>query len=165
MTETMTEEKIKQPRGETVEFKGELIASTEFETKKQPPTTIALEIWRTEGGALIAVTDEGRADGQGFADVRVAVIEAKDYITAAAPVMLAALEAFIAERDRGGAMGMLEAEALFRAAIAAARGPELDARVVQEMRWAVMRHFNWEARARDMVRKQLPEWDLVRRVA
>lgn len=36
---------------------------------------------------------------------------------------------------------------------------------VQAMRLAVMDHFNWDSRARSMVREQLPDWDLVRRVA
>ena len=114
MTGTMTDERIKQPRGPTIEFTGRQIASTEFETRGHKPMSMILEIWLSEGGALIAVTSTAPARGDGFEDVRAVVSEPQDD--------------------------------------------------VQAMRFAVMNHFNWEARARDMVRKQLPEWDLVRRV-
>lgn len=95
---------IRQTRGPKIRFNGKLIAS-------DYDGPLDLEIWQSEGGALITVTI---GEMRGREDVRAEVVEP------------------------------MENE--------------------QAMHFAVMDHFNWDNRARTMVKEQLG-WNLVREVA
>lgn len=94
---------IAQDRGPVVEFTGRLLAETSFETKRGQPLTMTLEIWETQGGALVAVSASTLPGESGREDARVTVVPPQDD--------------------------------------------------VQAMRFAVMEHFQYENRARSMVRK------------
>lgn len=62
MTEGMHQKSIRQRRGPTIKFTGQLIAMSEFEMRNGQE--MRLEIWETEGGSLIPVSvtaDETRA--------------------------------------------------------------------------------------------------------
>lgn len=63
--------KIKQSRGPTIEFKGRLLASTEWETRDGQ---MRLELYQSRGGALIPVTRTDFEDGR-RALVSAAVVE------------------------------------------------------------------------------------------
>ncbi len=49
------EQRIVQSRGPTIEFEGRLIASDEFDVRRDN-TRMRIEVWETRGGALVAVT-------------------------------------------------------------------------------------------------------------
>lgn len=105
---------ITQPRGPTVCFKGRLAAETEWTTRGADPLRIALELWNTAAGALVAVVYSEPADrDDGFEDCRVLVVD-----------------------------------------------PTAD---IQAAHFAVMEHFQWDNRARSMVRDL--GWDLRQEVA
>lgn len=104
----MQDVEIKQTRGPTLRFRGSMLAEQGWTA---PNHGMRIELWQTEGGALVAVT-EG--------------------------------EYTIDEIDR-------------RALVVEPVEDE------QAMRFAVMDFFDWENRARSMVRKQL-KWRLVREV-
>lgn len=106
-------QRITQSRGPAVEFEGRLIASDSFETRSGHPSRMIMEVWETQGGALIAVT-------------------------------------------RGEAVQGGEAREIVAATVVRS-GEE------QAMHFAVMSAFDWEDRARSMVRKQL-KWSLKMRV-
>ena len=63
----MTTEKItlKQDFGPTIQFRGTLLADTDFETKKGGVKTgdMVLEVWETEGGAYIAYSELKYSNG------------------------------------------------------------------------------------------------------
>lgn len=109
---------IRQTRGPKIRFNGKLIAS-------DYDGPLDLEIWQSEGGALIPVTI-GEMRGQD--DVRAEVIES--------PTL-------------DGSSLMLDREMKMRD---------------KAMHFAVMDFFNWDNRARSMVKEQLG-WNLVREVA
>ena len=67
-----------QTRGPTIEFTGRLLAEDAWETRGRNPMRMAIEIWQTQGGALIASSFSEPADREGFEDTRVAVIAAQD---------------------------------------------------------------------------------------
>lgn len=75
MTEEFERATIKQTRGPTVVFSGELLASTEFRTTSRMATTMTMEVWETQGGAYVAVSRSEPIDGGGFADVRALVVD------------------------------------------------------------------------------------------
>lgn len=104
--------KLKQNRGPMLKFMGKLLADEEFTTRGRDPLTIIMEIWQTEGGALVACTKSWPAEREGHRDQRATVVEPGDE---------------------------------------------------QAMQFTVMEHFEWEARARSMVKKQL-DWVLVQEV-
>lgn len=62
---------IKQTRGPTLRFRGELIADTQFQSRVGDE--MSLEIWETEAGAFVAVSRGEMADGK--PDVRAEVVE------------------------------------------------------------------------------------------
>jgi hypothetical protein len=62
---------ISQTRGLSHPINGRKIAETTFETKGHRPLSMALELWETEAGCYIAVTDAEPVGG-GFADTRTA---------------------------------------------------------------------------------------------
>jgi hypothetical protein len=79
----MTQKTIRQRRGPAIRFTGAMIAKTEFDLRDD--RTMRLELWQTEGGALIAVSttdQETRAEvvepGEELA-MRCAVMDAFDW--------------------------------------------------------------------------------------
>lgn len=99
--------RIKQNRGPTIEFKGKLLASTEWETRDGQ---MRLELYQSRGGALIPVTRTDFEDGR-RALVSASVIESDPNV------------------------------------------PEVNREA--DMRFAVLDHFDWNDRAKSMVRQQL----------
>ncbi len=85
MTDTIELERvtITQNYGPTVRFTGRLLAETAYETHGgRESLRWVLEVWETAGGSLIAVTRQNLADGDGFEDVRVAVVEPQEDVQA-----------------------------------------------------------------------------------
>jgi len=66
---------IRQNRGPTIEFQGVELASEEHETKGRDAMRISMEIYRTRGGAMVAVSSMIPIDREGFEDVRATVVE------------------------------------------------------------------------------------------
>ena len=65
---TMEDVEIKQTRGPTLRFKGTLLAEEAWDARDG---VMRLELWQTEGGALIPVTDGPMRGGR---DVRAEVV-------------------------------------------------------------------------------------------
>jgi hypothetical protein len=63
-----------QDRGPTIEATARLIAETSFDTRQGQPLQMDLEIWETQGGALIAVSASTLPGGTGREDLRATVI-------------------------------------------------------------------------------------------
>lgn len=122
MTEYKTT-RINPSRSAPLKFKGRLLAETEWEVRQG---YMRFEVWETEGGALIAVS-EGSIEGTDARDIRATVVECP----------------------------ILNSEDLMLEHLMAMR--------TKEMRWAVMDHFDWHARARSMVKAI--GWKLLREVA
>lgn len=80
---------IVQQRGPTVSFTGRLLADTSFETRRG--LNMLLELFETEGGALIAVSSTTLAGGGGREDARVTIVEPQEDIQA---MRLAVMDAF-----------------------------------------------------------------------
>lgn len=68
---------IKQSRGPTYVFDGELLAEETFETQGRPPMLITMQIWETDGGAYIAASSAVPVGG-GRPDSRAIVVEPVD---------------------------------------------------------------------------------------
>jgi hypothetical protein len=64
-------------RGATLEFSGRLLASDEFESRGADPMRVSLEIWETQGGALVAVFSSEPATRKGVEVVNAAVVPAQ----------------------------------------------------------------------------------------
>ena len=79
-----------QMRGPTVEFTGRLLASTEF-TTKGGALDMALEIWETKAGALVAVSSGMSWGRESREDARVTVVSPTDDVQA---MRFAVLDAF-----------------------------------------------------------------------
>lgn len=62
---------LKQDRGPTIEASARLLAETEFDTRGPDPVNVLLELWQTEGGALIAVTSRAMAGSDEAIEVTV----------------------------------------------------------------------------------------------
>lgn len=80
---------IEQDRGPVVEFNGRLLAENKFTTHER--LEMALEIWETQGGALVAVsasTLPGQPDSE---DARVTVVPPQDDVQA---MRFAVMQAF-----------------------------------------------------------------------
>lgn len=60
---------IKPSRSAPLRFRGKLIADTEWDTARGG--WMKFEIWETEGGALIAVREGEKEDGEGYTDALV----------------------------------------------------------------------------------------------
>lgn len=69
---------IKQSRGPTYVFDGELLAEETFETQGRPPMLITMQIWETDGGAYIASSSAVPVGG-GRPDSRAIVVEPGDW--------------------------------------------------------------------------------------
>lgn len=136
---------FKQSRGPTVRFTGRLLCETSWVTKGHQPLKMMLEVWETRGGALVAASILAKPDGEeGFEDVRVAVVE---------PIYgFAPHDSFVEEVDEFGMK-------IVRCIRADLSNPKADEAA---MRFAVMDHFDWEDRARSMVRKI--GWNLTREI-
>jgi len=63
-----------QDKGPTIEATARLLAETTFETQRGQPLEIVLEIWETQGGALIAVSASTLPGGTGREDLRATVV-------------------------------------------------------------------------------------------
>lgn len=63
-----------QDRGPTIEATAHLLAETTFETGRGQPLEMSLEIWETQGGALIAVSATTLPGGAGREDLRATVV-------------------------------------------------------------------------------------------
>lgn len=74
----MQQKSIRQRRGPAIKFTGALIAKTEFEMKTG--YDMRMEVWQTEGGALIAVSETDM-------ETRAAVIEPGDEMDMRCAVM------------------------------------------------------------------------------
>lgn len=74
----MTKKTIRQRRRPAIKFTNALIAKTEFEMKTG--LDMRMEVWQTEGGALIAVSETQM-------ETRAAVIEPGDEMDMHCPVM------------------------------------------------------------------------------
>lgn len=81
---------IVQVRGPTVEFTGRLLASTDF-TTKGGALDMALEIWETKAGALVAVSSGMFRGRESREDARVTVVPPTDDVQA---MRFAVLDAF-----------------------------------------------------------------------
>ena len=60
---------IKPSRSAPLRFKGKLLADTEWDTNRGG--WMKFEIWQTKGGALIAVREGEKEDGEGYTDALV----------------------------------------------------------------------------------------------
>lgn len=80
---------IAQMRGPTVEFNGRLLAESEFTARAGQD--MALEIYETEGGALVAVTSSTLPGETGREDARVTVVPPTDDVQA---MRFAVMDAF-----------------------------------------------------------------------
>lgn len=72
MTE-LTPYRLKQNRGPTVRFHGEVLIEDEWEIRSGDLMQVA--VYRTAAGALIAHSRVERADGAGIPDSRVSIVE------------------------------------------------------------------------------------------
>ena len=127
-----TKQRIVQSRGPAIEFAGRLIASDEFEVRRDN-STMRLEIYETQGGALIAVTRGEAMQGGEVRDIVAAeVVPPMEGLTRMVP--------------KAGDIPTFNYE-------------RADVGVTDAMRFAVMDFFDWSDRARSMVRKQL-KWSL-----
>lgn len=120
MTE-FTKTHINPSRSAPLRFKGLLLAETHWDARDG---YMRFELWETEGGALIAVT-EGEVVGSNRTDIRATVVE---------PI----------PKSADASLGDILSDALHM------RDPDVDHLA---MRWAVMDHFDWHDRARSMVKK------------
>lgn len=68
---------IAQMRGPTAEFTGRLLAEREFTDRRQS-LDMTLEIWETQGGALVAISSSVLAGGEGREDARVTIVPPTD---------------------------------------------------------------------------------------
>jgi len=130
----MKKERLTPSNGPTLKFVGQQIASVEFETTAHDPMQVGFEIWETQGGALIAYSSSFPLDRDGVEASRATVVE---------PIK-------VDPANIGEELGSL----------LSGEGQPVDE---QAMRFAVMDHFGWHDRARNMVRKQLG-WSLNREV-
>lgn len=61
-------------RGPAVSFTGKLLCETTFSTKSGMPLDLTLEIYETQGGALVAVSTSTLPNGRGREDCRALVV-------------------------------------------------------------------------------------------
>ena len=83
---------IVQARGPTVEFSGRLLAETSFAMRRGTALEITLEIFQTQGGALVAVSSSTLPGGRGREDARVTVVPLQDDVHAMRLAVMAAFE-------------------------------------------------------------------------
>lgn len=69
---------IVQTYGPKLEFTGKLLCEGKHETRGRDPLSIRMEIWQTQGGALIAASYAEPADRQGFETAQATVVEPQD---------------------------------------------------------------------------------------
>lgn len=69
---------IKQSRGPRIKFVGRLLGGEQWTTKGARPMDMMIEVWETQGGALVATSSTVPADSGGFEDLRAAVFEGED---------------------------------------------------------------------------------------
>ncbi|QZP06774.1 hypothetical protein [Caenibius sp. WL] len=65
---------ISQTHGPKLEFTGVLLCETEYETRGRDRLSVRLEIWQTQGGALIAARYAEPAARDGFETIDTAVV-------------------------------------------------------------------------------------------
>ena len=75
MTDEYEKLRIIQPRGPTIQAQAKLLAKVEFEKRGQVPVDVTLEVYETQGGALIAVRRSMPIDFDGVEEVRALVVE------------------------------------------------------------------------------------------
>lgn len=68
---------IVQNRGPVVSFTGKLLCETTFSTKSGMPLDLTLEIYETQGGALVAVSSSVLTGGRGDEDCRAVIVPAQ----------------------------------------------------------------------------------------
>lgn len=83
---------IVQARGPTVEMTARLLAETSFETRGNNALEIALEIWETQGGALVAVSSSTLPGHSGREDARLKIVPAQDNVQAMRFAVMAAFD-------------------------------------------------------------------------
>lgn len=95
---------IVQAKGPTVEMTARLLAETSFETRGREALELTLEIWETQGGALVAVSSSTLSGGSGREDARVTAVPPQDDVQA---MRLAVMSAFdYHERARSMVRGL-----------------------------------------------------------
>lgn len=83
---------IVQAKGPTVEFSGRLLAEISFAMRGRDALELALEIWETQGGALVAVSSSTLPGGTGREDARVTVVPPQDDVHAMRLAVMAAFD-------------------------------------------------------------------------
>ena len=73
---------IVQTRGPRLEFTGKLLCEDEYESRGNDPLSIRLEVWQTQGGALIAASFAQPANRDGLEVVEATVVEPQDDVQA-----------------------------------------------------------------------------------
>jgi hypothetical protein len=73
---------IAQTYGPKIEFTGNLLCETEYETRGRDRLSVRLEIWQTQGGAMIAARYAEPAEREGFETIEAGVVEPQDDVQA-----------------------------------------------------------------------------------
>lgn len=74
----MEKVEIKQQRGPTIDFVGEMLADDTFQTGGSDPLEVVFEIWGTKGGALIAVSSSYPVNRRGHEVTNATVVEPQE---------------------------------------------------------------------------------------
>ena len=69
---------IKQQRGPTIDFVGEMLARNTFQTSGNDLLEVVFEIWETQGGALIAVSSSCPINRRGRVVTNATVVEPQE---------------------------------------------------------------------------------------